>query len=386
MRKRIILLLVLIVLNQQFVQAQTYDIPIYIYEPVDRIEVDHQMRLKVRQLLEKMDYNNFVIFQDRNNYHGVEINLRVLENDKYPEGIYYASILSRDGIQPKNNILNDISSMLYNHIPSNVKGDIIISFTDDSSIESVANFVHLTIQYLQHNCEPLIKFVNQQNLQNLHLDGRSGFAFMRGNCALLEQDYQTATSYFDLSTNFAEQELHPVYVNQTPYSIVYSIFHLAWTYVQMGYEERAIETMNLLVERKKYSPFAESNARTHRAEIYALIFDYTAAIQDLDEAIALIKTEHLNLLSQLFKQRGDIIMLIYEWNRALEDYNTAIELDPDYAEAYYRRGILLYTMVEREDAIADFETYLEIVPDGQFAESASKYIEDIQTELDALGG
>ena len=104
----------------------------------------------------------------------------------------------------------------------------------------------------------------------------------------------------------------------------------------------------------------------------------------MNSAIELI--DYNPWLAEAHKQRGDIIMLIYEWNRALEDYNKAIELNPEYAEAYYQRGILHYTMVEREKAIADFEVYLEILPEGEFANSARDYIKSIQIELDALGG
>jgi tetratricopeptide (TPR) repeat protein len=77
-------------------------------------------------------------------------------------------------------------------------------------------------------------------------------------------------------------------------------------------------------------------------------------------------------------------MLLYEWDRALADYNRALELDPDYADAYYYRGVLHYTLLEREQAIADFGRYLELAPDGLHAENAAQYITDLQTQLEAL--
>ena len=165
--------------------------------------------------------------------------------------------------------------------------------------------------------------------------------------------------------------------------------HLAWIYVNEGDPQSAIQVMNTLIDELNVyldDDFPELYilGLQKRAQIFALTFDYTSAIQDLDRAIELIEYEPM--LPEAYKQRGDIIMLIYEWNRALEDYNTAIELDPDYSEAYYRRGILLYTMVEREDAIVDFEKYLALDRDGEFAESAQEYIHSIQIELDALGG
>ena len=63
----------------------------------------------------------------------------------------------------------------------------------------------------------------------------------------------------------------------------------------------------------------------------------------------------------------------------------AVEADPNYADAYFYRGVLFYTQGPREQALADFERYLELAPDGEHAEEAAKYIENIKVELEALG-
>lgn len=210
--------------------------------------------------------------------------------------------------------------------------------------------------------------------------------YFLGNIALINQDYDLAINHY----NDYEWEYLPFYS-----------MNLAWTLLQVGESEQAINHLTDVVKLYEGLPPYVIWLR-NRANIYALAFDYTSAINDMDTAIQFVESDEFDerlylstyieprgivgLKSTLYKERGDLIMLIYEWNRALEDYNTAIELDPDYAEAYYRRGILLYTMVEREDAIADFEMYLELDPDGEFAESAEEYINNIQVELDALGG
>jgi len=206
--------------------------------------------------------------------------------------------------------------------------------------------------------------------------------FYKGNCAILDNNIEQAIIEYESGIN----------LNDFQWGEVGLTTNLAWAYIQIGNEERAFELFDQL-EKEIYSyDYPLSKALIiyfqSRARLYALTFDYTSAIADIDFAINEAKSYGLDIksMSRLFKQRGDIIMLIYEWNRALEDYNTAIELAPDYAEAYYRRGILLYTMVERENAITDFETYLELDQDGQFAESANEYIESIQIELSALGG
>ncbi|MEO0598522.1 MAG: hypothetical protein AAF126_20610, partial [Chloroflexota bacterium] len=108
---------------------------------------------------------------------------------------------------------------------------------------------------------------------------------------------------------------------------------------------------------------------------------------DMDVAIELAENSDVTglLLPELYTTRGEIVFLIYEWDRVEDNFNTAIELAPAYAPAYFQRGILFYTVARREDAQADFETYLELAPDGIYAEQATSYIESIEIELEALG-
>jgi regulator of sirC expression with transglutaminase-like and TPR domain len=81
-------------------------------------------------------------------------------------------------------------------------------------------------------------------------------------------------------------------------------------------------------------------------------------------------------------------LLLYEWDRALADYNRALEIDPDYADAYYYRGVLYASVPEgieaRQSALDDFARYLELAPKSDHAEDATRYIEEIQAQLDAL--
>ncbi len=54
-------------------------------------------------------------------------------------------------------------------------------------------------------------------------------------------------------------------------------------------------------------------------------------------------------------ERGD-------YEQAIEDYNKAIELDPDFAEAYYLRGVAYYVFDDPEQAIEDFTKAIELDP------------------------
>lgn len=273
--------------------------------------------------------------------------------------------------------LNRISPILGNERPLSIN-----SIDRQSSIDWLAAILLYQVGEIDIAEAKLLEMLEDTNSPRALHD----INYYLGNIALINGDYELAIERY----NDYEWEYLPYYS-----------VNFAWALLQRGDAQQAIEHMNEAVELYEGLP-PHVLWITHRAQIYALSFDYTSAIDDMDAAIDFVESEEFDeelyfsiyisfggidvLRSVLYKQRGDIIMLIYEWNRALGDYNKAIELDPDYAEAYYRRGILYYTMVERENAIADFETYLELDPDGQFIAFSEQFIVDIQTELDALGG
>lgn len=200
--------------------------------------------------------------------------------------------------------------------------------------------------------------------------------FYLGNIALLQGDYETALQYFAYTDDSLDEfQEHKVTTNT------------AWLHLQSGNTDEVIRLFNEQLAHLD-SERMETYIYSSRAQIYALMFDYDSAIADMDEAIAIAEENelHSRALAQLHTIRGEIIFLIYEWDRVEDNFNTAIELDPTYAPAYFQRGVLFYTMARREDALADFETYLELEPDGIHAEEAQSYIDSIEIELEALNG
>ncbi len=140
----------------------------------------------------------------------------------------------------------------------------------------------------------------------------------------------------------------------------------------------------------------EIDALYSRAKLYSLVSNYDAAIKDINQAFEIIKWRtseytwiNSSTLAELYTLRGQMYLNLYEWDQSLEDYNTALELNPDYAEAYFQRGVLYYSILQtgqelREEALADFRHYLDLVPDGPYAEQAERYAETIEAELAAL--
>ena len=66
-----------------------------------------------------------------------------------------------------------------------------------------------------------------------------------------------------------------------------------------------------------------------------------------------------------------------DYQGAIADYNKAIEINPQYVNAYYNRGVAKYRSKDYQGAIADYTKVIEINP--QFASAysirgASKYL------------
>jgi Tfp pilus assembly protein PilF len=54
---------------------------------------------------------------------------------------------------------------------------------------------------------------------------------------------------------------------------------------------------------------------------------------------------------------------------AIADYNRAIEIDPDYSQAYARRGWAFLCLDELAKAEADFDRALKLAPGYDYAQS-----------------
>jgi tetratricopeptide (TPR) repeat protein len=63
-----------------------------------------------------------------------------------------------------------------------------------------------------------------------------------------------------------------------------------------------------------------------------------------------------------YLKRGEDFSGSHQYDRAIADYTTAIQLKPDYAEAYNDRGFAYFLKGDAERAIADYTRALELRP------------------------
>ena len=86
-----------------------------------------------------------------------------------------------------------------------------------------------------------------------------------------------------------------------------------------------------------------AEAYINRGNSYAGLNQYERAIGDYDKAVEL-NPEY----AEAYSNRGNSYAMLNQHERAIEDYDKAVELNPEGAEAYANRGIA-YTLVAKYD-------------------------------------
>ena len=126
----------------------------------------------------------------------------------------------------------------------------------------------------------------------------------------------------------------------------------SWSYCNMDKYEDAIVDMNMALEiEPKTSAFYYDRGR----------FEYWAD-RYKDAVISFTKGIELKPTENKYLFRANSYMELEEFDLALADFNSSIEIDPEFAKAYFRRGILYKKMELLENAARDFKKAIELNP------------------------
>lgn len=265
--------------------------------------------------------------------------------------------------------------------------DIMLETPNTDSIEAVVYAATAIGLYTANQCKDAQTYF-RWFLENTNNPFDTSVAnFYLGNCALIEEDYLAAANYFrDSLENIEEAYLDTALAPMT---------NLAWIYLQMGDQDNGIaliDKMDILVNKEIVHESVTIDTLSRQALLFMQIQNHDQAIQDMNMAIIRAwngYTYRGSRMADLYILRGQMYLNLYEWDKSLNDFNTAIELAPDYADAYFQRGVLYYSILQtgqelREEALADFRHYLELAPDGEHADQARDYAAKIDAELAAL--
>lgn len=117
-------------------------------------------------------------------------------------------------------------------------------------------------------------------------------------------------------------------------------------------------------------------AYNNRGNAYSAKGQYVRAIEDYDEAIRL-NPDNANA----FTGRGIAQKNNGQLDRAMEDYNQAIKLDPNHANAFNGRGNIHYLKREYGRAIEDYDQAIKLNPNHANAHYARGLARELKGDL-----
>jgi len=136
-----------------------------------------------------------------------------------------------------------------------------------------------------------------------------------------------------------------------------NLLSAAWAAIEGETMDAALLFYEAL-RKKDLSGAAQSELYFIGGLIYSALEDYERAIADYDRAIELNPEDaaaHYN--------RGNAYADLEDYERAIADYDRAIELNPELAQAHSNRGSAYAALEDYERAIADYDRAIELNPE-----------------------
>ena len=78
-----------------------------------------------------------------------------------------------------------------------------------------------------------------------------------------------------------------------------------------------------------------------------------------------------------YNNRGLAYYYKGDYDRAIQDYDEAIRLNPNFAPAYYNRGLACRQKSQKKQAIADFRKVLELTDDLYWRQQAERHLQEL---------
>jgi tetratricopeptide (TPR) repeat protein len=176
---------------------------------------------------------------------------------------------------------------------------------------------------------------------------------------------ESAEEYIERAESFVEEGLYPEAIDHLSAALEMEPEN-AKTYFLRGraHYDYAIQlSLDLTGQLPEAVPFLPDEVTE---EMELAVEDYGSAI-DLDPQYA-----------KAYNNRGNAYASLGSLEQALADYDRALELDESLDLTYFNRGVINYQLQNYEAAIADLEKYLELVPDAEDSARVEDLIEQMK--------
>ncbi len=132
--------------------------------------------------------------------------------------------------------------------------------------------------------------------------------------------------------------------------------------------DQALEAFDLALENLPENP----GLLADRGVVRALQGDYAGAAADLTRAISVSQPD-----PELLLYRATAYRHLEDYTSALDDLNVAVEIAPNFAEAYFERGNLRELVGDEAGAVADWEETRALAPGSGLARLAAERIAEV---------
>ena len=128
--------------------------------------------------------------------------------------------------------------------------------------------------------------------------------------------------------------------------------------------DRAIELYSLLIA---ISP--NHYLYNHRGLVYFSLSQYDKALEDFNAAIEMQPKD-----TRVYTNRGLAYRMLKEKTKALNDFNKSLELNPLWADTFYGRSLTYYDMGDIRSALEDCDKAIALKPDFKQAVRFKQFI------------
>ena len=165
--------------------------------------------------------------------------------------------------------------------------------------------------------------------------------FVKGLQELQRKQFNSALSWFDRAVGAAEDD-----GERDRYARYYKAFYLMNRGVLKAEMIDFIASLEGNVQT--LSMDSDGAARARVSDRVARTYDYSDAIADIREALAILPD-----IPYLYFDLGNLECLSSRFVEALENYDMAIRLYPNMGDAYYNRGLVLIYLKDKEKGCID---------------------------------